>query len=60
MDSILSVLQEIFTGKEANCAAVGLSAFKSTQTPVERKPKAKTPAPKELRLSELMRHRQTY
>jgi len=60
MGNIISILQEIFTGKETSCAAVGLSSFKTVQTPVERKPKAKAPAPKELKLSELMRHRQTY
>ena len=40
--------------KEDNSSKVGLSAFKETSTPVE-KPKRTMPAPKELKLSDLMR-----
>ena len=55
MGNIISVLQEIFMLKEDNSTKVGLSYFKeSSSSPVER-PKQKTPAPKELKLSDLMR-----
>ena len=40
--------------KQNNSAKVGLSAFKEVSTPVEKKPKAKVPAPKELKISELL------
>ena len=54
MGNIISILQEIFMMKEDNSSKVGLSAFKETSTPVE-KPKRTIPAPKELKLSDLMR-----
>ena len=40
--------------KENNSLKVGLSGYKSSQTPVE-KPQKKSMAPKELKISELMR-----
>ncbi len=54
MGNIISLLQEIFMLKEDNSAKVGLSAFKEVKSPVER-PQRKAPAPKELKLSDLMR-----
>lgn len=55
MGNIISLLQEIFMLKENTSVRVGLSEFKGeTVTPVE-KPKKKIPAPKELKLSDLMR-----
>jgi hypothetical protein len=54
MGNILSILQEIFMLKESNDTKVGLSCYRSDSTPVERSHK-KAPAPKELKLSELMR-----
>lgn len=55
MGNIISILQEIFMLKENNSAKVGLSDFRESNTPVERVSKKSTKAPKELRLSELMR-----
>ncbi len=55
MGNIISVLQEIFMLKENDSTRVGLSGFKQTSTPVEKKPQSKAPAPKELKLSDLMR-----
>lgn len=58
MGNILSILQEIFLGKENNSFKVGLSEYKKRETTLEQ-PLAKTSKrqkPKELRLSELMRH----
>ena len=55
MGNFISFLQEIFMMKQNNSAKVGLSAFKEVSTPVEKKPKAKVPSPKELKISELMR-----
>ncbi len=55
MGNIISLLQEIFMMKEDNSVKIGLSGFKEAQTPIERKPKTKAPAPKELKLSDLMR-----
>ena len=55
MGNIISLLQEIFMLKENTSAKVGLSEFKEEAvSPVER-PKKKIPAPKELKLSDLMR-----
>ncbi|MBQ8460707.1 hypothetical protein IJ541_11495 [bacterium] len=54
MGNIISILQEIFMMKEDNSSKVGLSSFKDVITPVE-KPKKTSSAPKELKLSELMR-----
>lgn len=54
MGNIITLLQEIFMLKEDNHTKVGLSCYKNESTPVE-KPQRKAPAPKELRLSELMR-----
>ena len=51
MGNIISLLQEIFMLKEDNSAKV---AFKEVKSPVER-PQKKAPAPKELKLSDLMR-----
>ena len=55
MGNIISLLQEIFMLKEDTSVKIGLSEFKQSKTPVERKPKIKAPAPKELKLSDLMR-----
>ncbi len=55
MGNILSILQEIFMLKENNSVRVGLSEFKETKTPVEKKSKKTTHTPKELKLSDLMR-----
>lgn len=54
MGNIISLLQEIFMLKEDNSTKIGLTAFKEAKTPVE-KPQKKAPAPKELKLSDLMR-----
>lgn len=54
MGSIISLLQEIFMLKEDNSKKIGLSNFKEVKTPVE-KVSRKAPAPKELKLSDLMR-----
>lgn len=54
MGNIVSLLQEIFMLKEDSSVKIGLSGFKETSTPVE-KPKKKVQAPKELKLSDLMR-----
>ena len=54
MGNIIGLLQEIFMLKENNSAKVGLSGFKDVQSPVE-KPQRKPMAPKELKLSDLMR-----
>lgn len=55
MGNIISLLQEIFMLKENNSTRVGLSDFRDIATPVEKVSKKSTKAPKELRLSELMR-----
>lgn len=55
MGNFISFIQEIFMIKEDNSAKVGLSAFKEVSTPVEKKVKTKAPAPKELKISELIR-----
>ena len=56
MGNFISFIQEIFMMKEDNSAKVGLSAFKEdVSTPVEKKVKTKAPAPKELKISELIR-----
>ncbi len=55
MGNILSILQEIFMLKENNSVKVGLSEFKETETPVEKRSKQTNHAPKELKLSDLMR-----
>lgn len=54
MGNIISLFQEIFMLKEDNSTRVGLSEFRETQTPVEKVVK-RSAAPKELKLSELMR-----
>lgn len=54
MGNIISLLQEIFMLKEDNSTKIGLTAFKDVKTPVEKTQK-KAPAPKELKLSDLMR-----
>ena len=54
MENIISVLQQIFMGKEDSNARVGLSEFKQVKETIKATP-AKKHAPKELRLSELMR-----
>ncbi len=54
MGNFIGLLQEIFMLKENNSAKVGLSGFKDISSPVE-KPQRKTIAPKELKLSDLMR-----
>ena len=57
MGNILSVLKQIFTGKEDCSMRVGISEFKIKTEPVKRIKKAiiKRNAPQELRLSEIMR-----
>lgn len=55
MGNIISLLQEIFMLKENDTAKIGLSCYKQNESPVERKPRAKAPMPKELKLSDLMR-----
>lgn len=59
MGNIISIIQEIFMLKEGNTTAVGLSDFRDDSTPVE-KPVRKNHAPKELKLSELMRRSSSY
>ena len=53
MGNIISVLQEIFTGKD-NFAGVGLNSFRDAAKPVSN-PVKKTVQPQELKLSDLMR-----
>ena len=57
MGNIITILQQIFTGKEDSSVRVGLSEFKKNSAPVKRyrKISEKTPVPQELKLSELMR-----
>ena len=57
MGNILTILQQIFTGKDDMNARVGISEFKKVSSPVKRfrKVSGKSPAPQQLRLSELMR-----
>ena len=55
MGNFISFIQEIFMMKEDNSVKVGLSAFKEKSTPVEKSQKIKAPAPKELKISELIR-----
>lgn len=54
MGNIISFFQEIFMGKQDQSTRVGLSGFRESSTPVE-KPSKKNRAPKELKLSDLMR-----
>jgi len=55
MGNIISFFQEIFMMKNNNMQ-VGLSYYKTeAKTPVEKASVAKSPAPKELKLSDLMR-----
>ena len=54
MGNLISFFQEIFMMKANNNMKVGLSCYKEAKTPVE-KPIQKLPAPKELKLSDLMR-----
>ncbi len=58
MEHIISTLQQIFMGKEDNSIKVGLSGFKTEFKPEVKKTTSKR-APKEIRLSELMR-RESY
>ena len=57
MGNILTILKQIFTGKEDSCMRVGISEFKIKSEPVKRFKKVtiKRSAPQELRLSEIMR-----
>lgn len=57
MDNIISLLQEIFMGKDNVSFKVGLSDYKKTETPIRHSnvKSSKKHAPQELRLSELMR-----
>ena len=56
MGNFISFIQEIFMMKEDNSAKVGLSSFKEeVSTPVEKRVKTTAPAPKELKISELIR-----
>ena len=55
MGNFISFLQEIFMFKEDNSTKVGLKSFKEVPTPVERKSNSTAPAPKELKISELIR-----
>lgn len=55
MGNLISLFQEIFMMKENNDMKVGLSAYKNTQTPVEKASTQKAQTPKELKLSDLMR-----
>ena len=59
MENIISVLQQIFMGKEDPSARIGLSEFKQAKEPVVKNITTKKHAPKELHLSELMR-KETY
>jgi len=54
MGNIISLLQEIFMMKGNNTTKVGLAGFKESSTPVE-KVQPRTSAPKELKISDLMR-----
>jgi hypothetical protein len=55
MFNILTLLQEIFMLKEDTHTKVGLSSFKDNTTPVEKPQKRTYHAPKELKISELIR-----
>lgn len=55
MGNFISFFQEIFMMKESNSTKVGLSAFRDVAVPVEDTTKVKTSAPKELKISELIR-----
>ncbi len=55
MGNIISFFQEIFMLKESNGTKIGLANYRDEEsTPVERTSKS-THAPKELKLSDLMR-----
>ena len=54
METIITVLQQIFLGKEDTNSRVGLSEFKQVKEPVKNITLPKH-TPKELRISELMR-----
>ncbi len=54
MGNIITILQEIFMGKEDNCTQVGLSSLRGATNPVKKTIK-KVHKPQELRLSDLMR-----
>ncbi len=54
MGNILSIFQEIFTGKTDNCTKIGLSALKEPNLSVS-KPQSQKSKPKELKISDLMR-----
>jgi hypothetical protein len=55
MGNILTLLQEIFMLKEDNHSKVGISCFRESATPVEKPQRRTYKAPKELKISELMR-----
>ncbi len=55
MENIISVLQQIFMGKEDTTCKIGLSEYKTEIKPQTKKFTMKKNPPKELRLSELMR-----
>jgi len=56
MGNILSILVQIFTGKEDESFRVGISEFKQAPEIVEKRVKiTKKISPQQLRLSELMR-----
>jgi hypothetical protein len=55
MGNILTILQEIFMLKEDTHSKVGLSCFRESSSPVEKPRKRTYRAPKELKISELMR-----
>ena len=55
MGNFISFFQEIFMMKDDNSTKVGLSAYRDVSVSVENVQKTKAPAPKELKISELIR-----
>ncbi len=55
MENIISVLQQIFMGKEDTSIKIGLSEYKREVKPLAKNYTMKKNPPKELRISELMR-----
>lgn len=55
MESIITVLQQIFMGKEDSGIKIGLSEYKKVAKPQVKRFTMKKNSPKELRISELMR-----
>ncbi len=55
MENIISVLQQIFMGKEDTSIKIGLSEYKKEDKPLAGKYTMKKNPPKELKISELMR-----